>query len=83
MEYINNLDINCFISAQRKLKKQIPEIEIWNLLLQCLSALEYVKNINDNDQNIKFELINIFINNEKSTKIGLFNYNSGTIQSNN
>ena len=83
MEYINNLDINCFISAQRKLKKQIPEIEIWNLLLQCLSALEYVKNINDNDQNIKFELINIFINNEKSTKIGLFNYNSETIQSNN
>ena len=83
MEYINNLDINCFISAQRKLKKQIPEIEIWNLLLQCLSVLEYAKNINDNAQNIKFELINIFINNEKSTKIGLFNYNSGTIQSNN
>ena len=55
MEYINNLDINCFISAQRKLKKQIPEIKIWNLLLQCLSFLEYAKNINDNAQNIKLD----------------------------
>ena len=83
MEYINNLDISCFISAQRKLKKQIPEIEIWNLLLQCLSALEYVKNINDNDQNIKLELINIFISNEKSAKIGLLNNHTGTLLGNN
>ena len=83
MEYINNLDISCFISAQRKLKKQIPEIEIWNLLLQCLSALEYVKNINDNDQNIKLELINIFISNEKSAKIGLLNNDTGSLLGNN
>ena len=77
MEYINNLDIECFIKAHRDLGKRIPEIEIWNLLLQCLSALEYVKNINDSDPNIKFEVINIFINNEKNAKIGLLNYNTG------
>jgi hypothetical protein len=77
MEYINNLDIFCFIQAQRSLKKDIPEIEIWNILLQCSSALEYIKNLNDGDSNVKLELINIFINNEKNAKIALLNNDTG------
>ena len=77
MEYINNLDIFCFINAQRSLNKDIPEIEVWNLLLQCMSALEYIKNLNDGDNNVKLELIDIFISNEKNAKIALLNNDTG------
>ena len=42
MEYMNNSDIDGFRKAHQVLGKNIKEEEIWNILLQCLSALEYV-----------------------------------------
>ena len=72
MEYINNSDIKGFIQAHGNLNKPIPEIEIWNILLQCLSALEYINDMNNN-YNINLKLIDVFMTNEQRIKIGVFN----------
>ena len=73
MEYINNSDIQSYINAHNKINKLIPEVEIWNILLQCLSALEYISQINNNfNSQIKLKLIDIFINNDQNIKIGVF-----------
>lgn len=70
MEYMNNSDIIGYIQGYQILDKQIPEIEIWNLLLQCLSALDYLESLNLGNTGIK--LTNIFINNLYNTKISVF-----------
>ena len=41
MEYMNNYDIKEFIKTHQILDKDIKEEEIWNILLQCSSALDY------------------------------------------
>ena len=69
MEYMNNSDIDGFRKAHQVLGKNIKEEEIWNILLQCLSALEYVYNTFINQ--LGFKICNIFMNNEQNAKIGL------------
>ena len=82
MEYIYNLDIQSYIKAHNLIYKLIPEVEIWNILLQCLSALEYISKINNNfNSQIKLKLIDMFINTEQNIKIGVFSeqmYNNPT-----
>ena len=82
MEYIYNLDIQSYIKAHNLIYKLIPEVEIWNILLQCLSALEYISKINNNfNSQIKLKLIDMLINNEQNIKIGVFSeqmYNNPT-----
>ena len=70
MEYVNNSDIIKYLKAHKELGKRIPESEIWNNLLQCTSALEYLNNIN-NINKINLEIKNIIINNEQNAKIGI------------
>jgi len=70
MEYMNNSDINGFIKAHQVLDKNIKEEEIWNILLQCLSAIDYLHQQNFGNYGIK--LTNIFMNNEQNAKIGVF-----------
>jgi len=79
MEFMNNSDINGFIKAHQILDKNIKEEEIWNILLQCLSALEYLHKQNLGQFGIK--LCNIFMNNEQSAKIGVFSNPFQTINS--
>ena len=69
MEYMNNSDIDGFRKAHQVLGKEIKEEEIWNILLQCLSALEYVYQSFTNI--LGFKVSNIFMNNEQNAKIGL------------
>ena len=71
MEYMNNSDLQSFIKAHQILKTKIKEEEIWNILLQCLSALEYLRKENVYELGIK--LANIYLNNEQNIKLGLFN----------
>ena len=82
MEYIYNLDIQSYIKAHNLTYKLIPEVEIWNILLQCLSALEYISKINNNfNSQIKLKLIDMLINDEQNIKIGVFSeqmYNNPT-----
>lgn len=69
-EYMNNADIQSFIKAHQVLKKQIKEEEIWNILLQCLSALEYLHK--ENLAHLAIKYTNIYLNNEQNVKVGLF-----------
>jgi len=74
MEYIHNTDIYSYIHTQNKINKLITEVEIWNLLLQCLSGLEYLSQINNNvNTQIKLKLIDIFIDKKQNIKLGAFN----------
>ena len=59
MEYMNNSDIDGFRKAHQVLGKNIKEEEIWNILLQCLSAIEYLHQ--QNLGNFGIQLTNIFI----------------------
>ena len=70
MEYINNSDILGYIQGYQVLSKQIPETEIWNILLQCLSALNYLNYLNYGNSWIKIN--NIYINNMYNIKIEIF-----------
>ena len=58
MEYMDNSDILGYIQAYQIFNKPIPEIEIWNMLLQSLSALNYLSKLNLG--NIGIKLTNIF-----------------------
>ena len=69
-EYMNNGDLQSFIKAHQNLKTKIKEEEIWNILLQCLSALEYLRKENVSQLGIK--VTNIYLNNEQNIKLGLF-----------
>ena len=71
MEFMNNSDIKGYIKAHQVLDKKIKEEEIWNILLQCLEALDYLHRQNLYNLGIKFQ--NIFMNNEQNVKIGVFN----------
>ena len=69
-EYMNNGDIQSFIKAHQVLEKKIKEEEIWNILLQCLSALEYLHK--ENLAHLAIKYTNIYLNNEQNVKVGLF-----------
>ena len=70
MEYMNNSDILGFIQARKSLNEKISEEEIWNILLQCLSGLDYLHS--QEYQNLGIKLANVFMNNEQNIKIGGF-----------
>ena len=70
MEYMDNADIIGYIQAYQIFNKPLPEFEIWNILLQCLSALNYLSKLNLG--NIGIKLTNIFITNMYNIKIGVF-----------
>ena len=69
-EYMNNSDLNSFIKAHQYLEKNVNEDQIWNILLQCLSGLEYLHS--KNLESLAIKPTNIFLNNEQNSKIGLF-----------
>ena len=68
-EYMNNSDLNSFIKAHQYSEKNIKEEEIWNILLQCLSGLEYLHK--ENLAHLAIRPTNIFLNNEQNSKLGL------------
>ena len=70
MEFMNNSDLLGFIKAHQILEKKIKEEEIWNILLQCISALTYLHKHNFTGCGIKFT--NIFMSNEQNAKIGVY-----------
>ena len=70
LEYMNNGDLQSFIKAHQILKTKIKEEEIWNILLQCLSALEYLRK--ENVFQLGIRVTNIYLNNEQNVKLGLF-----------
>ena len=71
MEFMNNSDIKGFIKAHQVLNEKIKEEEIWNILLQCTSAMDYLHSQNLGGYGIRF--FNILMNNQQNAKIGVFN----------
>ena len=69
-EYMNNSDLNSLIKAHSILDKHIKEETIWNILLQCLSGLNYLHE--QNFSSFAINPTNIYLNNEQNTKISLF-----------
>ena len=70
MEYMNNSDIYDFIKTYQLFNKNIEEEVIWNLLLQCLSALDYLYKEDYGSSGIRIN--NIYMNNEQSAKLSIF-----------
>ena len=69
-EYMNNSDLNSLIKAHAILKKPVKEETIWNILLQCLSGINYLHE--KNLACLAIKPTNIYLNNEQNTKISLF-----------
>ena len=70
MEYINNGDIKGYIQANLSMKKAIPELEIWELMYQCMSGLCYIHKNKLIHRDIK--PANLFLTDDKTIKIGDF-----------
>lgn len=66
-----NPDIDNYIKANQAYNIRINEEYLWNILLQCLSALEYLHKQNLGNSGIK--LGNIYMRDEQNIKIGIFN----------
>ena len=70
MEFMNNGDLAGFIKAHEKFNKPVREEEVWNILLQSMTALEYIHSKNVIHRDIK--PANLFMTNDKTIKIGDF-----------
>ena len=70
IEYVANGDMNEYIKAQKMLKKHIQEEELWNIFLQCMSALSYVHSVGVIHRDIK--PANLLIDNNMTIKLGDF-----------
>ena len=69
-EYVNNSDLNGFLNAYKSLDKPIETNTLWNIFMQCISALKYIHSKNITHKNIK--LSNIFMTENKVVKLGDF-----------
>ena len=69
MEYID-IDIKDYIESYKLMNKKVPEETIFFLLMQCLSALEYIYS-NQNLKGLGIKLSNIFMPTERGIKISL------------
>ena len=70
MEFMDNGDLSGFIKAHEKFNKPVREVEVWNILLQSMNALEYIHSENVVHRDIK--PANLFMTNDKTIKIGDF-----------
>ena len=69
MEYID-IDIKDYIESHNLMNKKVPEETIFFLLMQCLSALEYIYS-NQNLKGLGIKLSNILMPTERGIKIAL------------
>ena len=68
MEYCDNGDLNTYIQNQKKLKKYLPENEIWNFFIQISLGLAYIHNKKILHRDLK--PMNIFLTKKNEIKIG-------------
>ena len=71
-EYVNNGDLSGFIEAYKSLKKPVDSNTLWNIFMQCISALRYIHNQNIIHKNIS--LTNIFMTESTIVKLGDFKF---------
>ena len=71
-EYLNNSDLAGYLEAYKSLEKPIDTNTLWNIFMQCISALKYCHNKNIIHKNIK--LSNIFMSENNIIKLGDFRF---------
>ena len=71
-EYVNNGDLFGFMEAYKSLSKPVDSNTLWNIFMQCISALRYVHNQNIIHKNIS--LTNIFMTESTIIKLGDFKF---------
>ena len=71
-EYIDNCNLNELIEAYVKSSKHIEADLLWNIFMQCISALKYIHSKNITHKNITLE--NIYMNENKIVKLGGFKF---------
>ena len=69
-EYVNNCDLKDLFNTYINLEKPIDTNTLWNIFMQCISALKYIHNKNIIHKNIK--LSNIFMTENNIIKLGDF-----------
>ena len=69
-EFLNNSDLGGFLEAYKSLNKPIDTKTLWNIFMQCISALYYAHSNNIIHKNIS--LSNIFMTENKIVKLGDF-----------
>ena len=62
-EFLNNGDLGGFLDAYKSLNKPIDSNTLWNIFMQCISALYYIHSNNIIHKNIS--LSNIFMSENK------------------
>ena len=71
-EFVNNNDLGGFLEAYKSLEKPIDTNTLWNIFMQCISALNYIHSNNIIHKNIS--LSNIFMSESKIVKLGDFRF---------
>ena len=71
-EFLNNNDLEGFLKAYTSLEKPIDVNTLWNIFMQCISALKYCHSKNIIHKNIK--LSNIFMSENNIIKLGDFRF---------
>ena len=71
-EYMNNSDLYSFIKTKGFINEEIKEVQMWNFLIQCLSAIDYFHQKNLDFVGIK--LNNVYMNNEENLKIDIISW---------
>ena len=71
-EFLNNSDLEGFLNAYETLEKPIDTNTLWNIFMQCISALKFSHSKNIIHKNIK--LSNIFMSENDIIKLGDFRF---------
>ena len=71
-EFLNNGDLGGFLDAYKSLDKPIDSNTLWNIFMQCISALYYIHSNNIIHKNIN--LSNVFMSENKIVKLGDFRF---------
>ena len=71
-EYVNNCDLKDLDETYKDLEKPIDTNTLWNIFMQCISALKYIHSKNIIHKNIK--LSNIFMSENNLIKLGDFRF---------
>ena len=71
-EYLNNTDLEGYLNAYKTMGKPIDTNTLWNIFMQCISALKYCHSKKIIHKNIR--LSNIFMSENNIIKLGDFRF---------
>jgi len=70
IDYMSNGSMEEYINAHKKMKRSIPEEDLWNFFLQCMWSLAYIHSKGIVHRDIKLD--NLLLDNNMKIKLGDF-----------